>query len=197
MTGLKPIYNRKTKKYTIEVVRGADPILVHSGYFIYEDALYARDAILDGTLLSHWSAKQVNAVLAYLNGEIAGCEPYKRRIFVFGSNYTGQHGLGAALHALEQWGAVHGQAEGLQGDSYGIITKELRRGYPRVTLDIVKDGVEKFLKFAAEHDDMEFIVTPIGCGLAGFKVSQVAPLFKDRSKNVLLPDEFKKELEIN
>ncbi len=112
------------------------------------------------------------------------------KIFVFGSNREGRHGAGAALTARKLYGAVYGQATGLQGSSYGIVTKELRRGKKPVYLSDIKDGVDKFLVFAAEHPEYEFIVTPIGCGLAGFKPYQIGPLFRLASANVKLPKEF-------
>jgi len=112
-------------------------------------------------------------------------------IFVFGSNREGRHGKGAALAAQLNHGAIYGQAEGLQGDSYAIITKELRRNYPKVTLAEITSGVEKFLDFAAEHTDSEFNVTAIGCGLAGFTPAEIGPLFADKTDNVILPEEFK------
>ena len=105
------------------------------------------------------------------------------KIFVFGSNRQGRHGKGSALEARLQWGAKYGQAEGLQGNSYGIITKELRHDYPSVTLNEVKQGVDKFLTFAKDHPEHEFIVVAIGCSLAGFKYEQIKPLFKDTPKN--------------
>ncbi len=114
-----------------------------------------------------------------------------REIFVFGSNRQGRHGKGAALEARVKWGAHYGQAEGLQGNSYAIITKELRYGYPIVTLDEVKKGVDRFKAFAINNPEMKFLVTPIGCGLAGFPPEQIAWLFKDSPGNVELPEIFK------
>lgn len=111
-------------------------------------------------------------------------------IFVFGSNPQGRHGKGAALYAVKHYGAIYGQAEGRMGNSYGIITKELRRGFPRITLGQVREGVERFLVYAREHPELSFMVTPIGCGLAYFKPVQIGPLFKDAPKNVILPAEF-------
>lgn len=111
-------------------------------------------------------------------------------IFVFGSNRQGRHGAGAAKSAVLRHGAVYGQAEGLQGNSYAIITKELRRGFQSVTLQEIEEGVNKFLKFAAHNPDLTFIVTPIGCGLAGFTPEQIAPLFKEATENIKLPKEF-------
>ena len=111
-------------------------------------------------------------------------------IFVFGSNRQGRHGKGAALFARQHHGAIYGQAEGLQGSSYAIITKELRPNFPPVTLPEVERGVRSFLQFAASNPHYTFDVSPIGCGLAGFKPSQIAPLFANHPSNVHLPKEF-------
>lgn len=111
-------------------------------------------------------------------------------VFVFGSNESGRHGLGAAKTALG-WGAKWGQAEGLQGRTYGIPTKDssIRR-----TLSIVeiKPYVDKFIQFAKENPNVIFLVTEIGCGLAGLKPKEVAPLFVDavELENVHLPARF-------
>lgn len=117
------------------------------------------------------------------------------RIFVFGSNRQGRHGAGAARYARQYWGAVYGQAEGLQGASYAIVTKELRPNVNPVTLDEIRLGVERFLRFAAENPGLTFEVTPIGCGLAGFTPEQIAPLFRGAGSNVELPLEFREVLE--
>lgn len=109
-------------------------------------------------------------------------------IFVFGSNREGRHGKGAALHARMNYGAIYGQAKGPQGRSYAIVTKELRRGYPRVTLREVEDQVVEFLSYAASRPHETFIVTKIGCGLAGFKESEIRPLFHNAPPNVRLPE---------
>lgn len=111
-------------------------------------------------------------------------------IFVFGSNRQGRHGAGAAHWATTHKGAIHGQAEGLQGESYAIITKELRTNHPKVTLDEIAQGVTRFLQFAHTRPDLHFTVTPIGCGLAGFTPTQIAPLFTNAPDNVTLPPEF-------
>jgi hypothetical protein len=113
-----------------------------------------------------------------------------KTIFVFGSNTQGRHGAGAAWTAFRDHGAIYGQAEGLQGDSYAIITKELRGNHPKITLKDVKAGVKKFLDFAREHEELTFRLTPIGCGLAGFRAEQIAPLFENAPKNVVMPSEF-------
>ncbi len=117
-----------------------------------------------------------------------------KQIFVFGSNREGRHGKGAALHARLHHGAVYGQARGLQGDSYAIVTKELRRGtHPPVTLEEIAEEVKVFIEFARAHSQtMSFFVTAIGCGLAGFTPSQIAPFFKDAPSNIFLPTSFSK-----
>ena len=111
-------------------------------------------------------------------------------IFVFGSNLTGRHGKGAAKTALG-WGAIWGQAAGLQGRTYGIPTKGTSM---KKTLSIVeiKPFVDEFIEFAKTRPDLIFQVTEIGCGLAGLKPKEVAPLFiaaKDVN-NINLPSRF-------
>jgi len=123
-----------------------------------------------------------------------------RKIFVFGSNREGRHGKGAALYAKQHFGAIQGHPEGLQGDSYAIITKELRPWRPKVTIEEVKAGVDKFMEFAIHHPEMEFMVTPIGTNLAGFTIQEIAPLFKGAEfslvANVRLCTEILNELSI-
>lgn len=108
-----------------------------------------------------------------------------RTVFVFGSNLAGRHGKGAALYARQHHGAVYGQGEGLQGDSYAIPTKDAQiRTLP---LDAIAKHVETFLTFARQFN-ANFVVTRIGCGLAGYTDAQIAPMFKDAPANCLLPD---------
>jgi hypothetical protein len=122
----------------------------------------------------------------------------KTPIFVFGSNFAGRHGKGAALFAKQKHGAIEGVGEGLQGNSYAIPTKDGRTiknlGDPRSTLSIreIKVCVDTFIEFAKRRDDLLFNVTPIGCGLAGYKHEQIAPLFERciDMDNVVLPEEF-------
>jgi uncharacterized phage-like protein YoqJ len=119
----------------------------------------------------------------------------RRRIFVFGSNTEGRHGKGAALEARNKYGAIYGQARGLQGDSYAIVTKDLSKGLRSILLlDIAKEVLE-FIEFAKFHPNWDFILSPIGCGNAGYKPREIAPLFKYAPSNVWLPDVFKEELE--
>jgi len=96
-------------------------------------------------------------------------------IFVFGSNLAGRHGKGAALHARKHHGAIYGQGEGLQGRSYAIPTKDANlRSLP---LDAITEHVATFLEFALSHPEMGFLITPVGCGLAGYCQDQIFPMF--------------------
>lgn len=121
---------------------------------------------------------------------------YLREIFVFGSNSEGRHSKGAAREALVAHGAIYGRARGIQGNSYAIVTKELRRNYPPVDFLEVKYQVEDFLKFARKNPRLKFNVTPIGCGLAGFTPEEIAPLFKEAPSNIELPLEFRAILNV-
>ena len=111
-------------------------------------------------------------------------------IFVFGSNCKGAHGKGAAKTALG-WGAKWGQAAGLQGKTYGIPTKDasIRRV---LTISEIKPYVDDFIEFAKINPQFTFLVTEVGCGLAGMKPKDIAPLFKDaiNISNIHLPDRF-------
>lgn len=105
----------------------------------------------------------------------------ENQIFVFGSNLAGRHGKGAAKKALI-WGAKYGQAKGIQGKTYAIPTKNenIQR-----TLSIyeIKPFVEEFIEFAKNNPSLTFLVTEIGCGLAGYNVKDIAPLFL-QAKNI-------------
>ena len=111
-------------------------------------------------------------------------------IFIFGSNLSGRHGKGAAKTALG-WGAKWGQAKGLQGRTYGIPTKDasIRR---TLTIEEIKPFVDEFIEFAKANENLTFLVTEIGCGLAGLKPKEVAPLFKHAVNvlNIYLPSRF-------
>lgn len=103
----------------------------------------------------------------------------KGSIFVFGSNALGHHAGGAAHAAMKHFGAVWGQGDGLQGQSYAISTMEGLVNTAR--------NVDRFVSFAAEHPELKFFVTAIGCGIAGYTPLQIAPLFH---KALLLPNVF-------
>jgi len=111
-------------------------------------------------------------------------------VFVFGSNLAGRHGKGAALEAFLMYGAIYGQGEGLQGQSYGIPTKDGK--LKTLPLDVIEQHVIKFISFAKKNSDKTFYVTAIGCGLAGYSPEDIAPFFKDAPTNCVLPDSFNK-----
>ena len=111
-------------------------------------------------------------------------------IFIFGSNLSGLHGKGAAKTALD-WGAKWGQAKGLQGKTYGIPTKDASV-IRTLSINEIKPFVDEFIEFANNNPQLTFLVTEIGCGLAGMKPKEIAPLFKKAIdvKNIHLPIRF-------
>lgn len=119
----------------------------------------------------------------YTSERIIRLEP--NEIFVFGSNLAGAHGGGAARIALDCFGAVWGQGVGLQGQSYAIPT--MQGG-----VETIKPYVDEFIDFAKQHPELKFLVTRIGCGIAGFRDEEIAPLFTAaiEVENVILPKEF-------
>lgn len=102
-------------------------------------------------------------------------------IFVFGSNTAGIHGAGAAEYARENKGAILGQGEGLQGDSYAIPTKN--KFMQPLTLPQIHWFVAHFLNFAQDNPDLKFQVTQVGCGLAGHKACEIAAMFHGAPDN--------------
>jgi hypothetical protein len=108
------------------------------------------------------------------------------KIFVFGSNLAGRHGKGAALFARQCRGAIYGQGVGRQGDSYAIPTKD--ENFRTLPVPIIFTYVNQFLEYAAEHPELTFEVTRIGCGLAGWTDDEIAPLFWGAPDNCELPE---------
>ena len=108
-------------------------------------------------------------------------------VFVFGSNLAGMHGGGAARVAFRQFGAVMGCGVGLRGQSYAIPT--MQGG-----VETIKPYVDDFIAFAKAHPELFFYVTRIGCGIAGFKDKEIAPLFREAMgvENICLPESFVK-----
>lgn len=109
----------------------------------------------------------------------------ENEIFVFGSNLAGFHGGGAARVAHQRFGAVWGQGVGLQGQSYAIPT--MQGG-----VETIRPYVDEFIVFARQHPELTFLVTRIGCGIAGFTDEDIAPLFKEAlgTDNIILPATF-------
>ena len=109
-------------------------------------------------------------------------------VFVFGSNLHGFHEGGAARYAMNHFGAEWGNAEGMQGQSYAIPTME--------GIIIMKSAIERFTEFVRENPQLNFYVTPIGCGIAGYTPAEIAPMFVKAaySENVYLPVSFWHEI---
>ena len=106
-------------------------------------------------------------------------------IFVFGSNLGGIHAGGAAHVAEMKFGAIRGQGEGLQGQSYAIPT--MQGG-----VETIAPYVDRFIDFALNNPGLTFLVTRIGCGIAGFRDEEIAPLFAKALEipNIILPKSF-------
>jgi len=107
-------------------------------------------------------------------------------VFCFGSNLEGMHGGGAAYYAWKHFGAVMGCGVGLRGQSYAIPT--MQGG-----VETIKPYVDGFIEFAKAHPELFFYVTRIGCGIAGFRDKEIAPLFAGalELENVCLPESFR------
>ncbi len=110
-------------------------------------------------------------------------------VFVFGSNLAGRHGKGAALWARQHRGAIYGRGVGPQGNAYAIPTKD--RQLRVLPLSVIHVHVADFLGYARRRPDLRFEITPIGCGLAGYRRDQIAPMFAGSPPNVILPDAFR------
>ena len=106
-------------------------------------------------------------------------------IFVFGSNYAGRHGKGAALTAKKFYGAVEGEQVGQFGTSYALPTK--CRNLKPLALKVIKDRVQGLFRHAEFNPHTKYQVTRVGCGLAGYKDEQIFPMFENAPPNVLLP----------
>lgn len=124
---------------------------------------------------------------------MAAFSPQRQRIYVFGSNLAGIHGAGSALVAVRKHGAILKQGRGLQGNSYGIPTKnQYIRTRPLV--DIAPE-VASFVEFAKAHPEMDFEIQDIGCLNAGYTPGQIAPMFKDAPGNCFFSDNFASALQ--
>lgn len=110
-------------------------------------------------------------------------------IFVFGSNIRGMHGGGAAAIAWRKFGAEWGVGEGLTGQCYALPTME-------GGVDYIAGKVQVFLACAQAHPELKFYVTKVACGIAGFTIEEIGPLFSNaiHMENVILPREFVEEI---
>ncbi len=124
--------------------------------------------------------------MKYTPDNIRHLEPGE--IFVFGSNTEGRHGKGAAKFAHQKFSAKWGVGEGLTGRCYALPTVEAR--LQKMSLPRIQHFVERFLKTARANPDLTFLVTQVGCGLAGHKVRDIAPMFRDAPENCVLPEVF-------
>jgi len=113
-------------------------------------------------------------------------------IFVFGSNLAGIHGAGAAKVAREHFGAQDRIGVGRQGMSYAVPTKSHR--LLTLSLPEISRHVEEFVAYAIAHPELTFFVTSIGCGLAGYKPADIAPMFRDAPHTCSFPDTWREHL---
>lgn len=112
----------------------------------------------------------------------------RKQVFVFGSNKAGRHGKGSALEALKNHGAIYGLGFGAQGEAWAIPTKGYK--FEILPLDEINKYVQGFLNFARSQQHIDFNVVAIGCGLAGYSPTEIAPMFAGATRNVHLPVEF-------
>lgn len=103
-------------------------------------------------------------------------------VFVFGSNAEGLHGGGAARIAYERFGAAWGEGHGHHGQTYAIDTMS--------GLDVLVQEARAFIDYAGAHPETTFLLTPVGCGIAGYAPEQVAPAFLGAPENVAVPEAF-------
>lgn len=106
-------------------------------------------------------------------------------IFVFGSNMLGKHIGGAARQAHENFGAIWGKPEGIQGESYALPT--VSRSMAPYSLAMIRTNISSFLSYARHHPEKTFLLTKIACGIAGHNEEDIAPMFKHAPDNVVRP----------
>lgn len=112
----------------------------------------------------------------------------ENQIFVFGSNLNGYHAGGAAKVAKDKFGAIEGIGSGRMGQCYAFPTLGFEMEQ-RTDENLIKDK-NTFYKYVRQNPTLLFLVTKLGLGIAGYDISEIAPLFKDPPKNILLPKEF-------
>lgn len=124
-----------------------------------------------------------------------GSAPSNDEIFVFGSNLAGRHGAGAAKFAFDRLNAVWGIASGMTGRAYAIPTKD--QFIETMALYKIEPHIQSFLQFAWKNPELKFFMTRIGCVLAGYKDSDIAPFFKDAPTNINFPESWRQYVEHN
>ena len=160
------------------------PEVMEDRAVVYEEAMMEASAPCPPSAMRHGRMK--TATFDYMEKKrttpefITELQP--NEIFVFGSNLRGMHGGGAAYIAHRKFGAIMGQGVGLQGQSYAIPT--MQGG-----VETIKPYVDEFIEFAKEHQNLTFLVTRIGCGIAGFTDNEISPLFNaaHEVENIVLP----------
>lgn len=110
------------------------------------------------------------------------------QIFVFGSNLGGRHAGGAARLAKDRFGAEEGVGEGLTGQSYAFPT--LTAAFAKVSPAALETSRNRLFATARENPDKVFLLTKVGCGIAGFREDQIRPLFENAPPNLVLPDDW-------
>lgn len=112
----------------------------------------------------------------------------ENEVFVFGSNLAGQHIGGAAKQAHEEFGAEMGVGEGMTGQCYAFPT--LGKNFEKLPLHMLMRSVRKLYNRCLDYPKYVFLLTPVGTGIAGYDVSEIAPLFKNHPRNIVMPEEF-------
>lgn len=176
------------------VARVFRSMLANYNFETVEFALCAHDDLTNSpfaSALKHEDVKVAPRPVVY-NRKFTGTVTYllPNQVFVFGSNIRGMHGGGAARFAHQNFAAKWGVGEGMTGQCYALPTME-------GGVDYIRRKVNAFIDYAASHPELEFLVTPIACGIAGFKVSEIAPLFLRAlpMQNIILPEPFVRVLE--
>jgi hypothetical protein len=118
---------------------------------------------------------------------ITSLEP--NQVFVFGSNLGGRHMAGAAFQAKHQFGAEDGIGEGLTGQCYAFPT--LDANLQKRTDEQLGWSVKEFYRVARENPSRQFLLTKVGCGIAGYDEGYMRSLFADHPTNVVPPDDWK------
>ncbi len=150
-----------------------------------DDQALSKLDLVEENLREFYESVQEEVVAQQQRGD----NPVKGMIFVFGSNLSGIHGAGAAKFANEQRGAEWGVGEGRTGQSYALPTKEADVATSRPLGEVTKSAA-KFIQYAEDHPELQFQLTAVGCGLAGFKSEDIAPLFSATPDNVHYPPEW-------